>query len=184
MAAVLSMSVATANDPTARDKLMARDFDNASKQALDLLRRDAAKSRPDWMIVATAGAAKWDFQIMYLRGKNFAVARPIDGRRLHTPPQSDIVAPQGASVVVNVTSNVDIHPFVVPGLAIDKTAMPGRLQSIEIDTTKTGVFPSACSDPCDTQAKGMVFAIHVVDMDTFRLWFGAREAGAAQPTQR
>jgi heme/copper-type cytochrome/quinol oxidase subunit 2 len=187
LAEMVSVTTAVANDPAARDtihdKALERDLDNASKEALDLLQRDAAQPRADWVIVATAGAVTWDFKLFNLAGRKFPapqVVKPEPGR----PPLSDIVVPRGARVVVDVTSNGDIQPFIVPGLAIDKTAIPGRLHRIDIDTSKTGMFPSACADPCTAQATGMAFAIRVVSMTVFLDWYAAKAASAAPPTRR
>ncbi len=178
---------ASAADPDARAKANERDFDTASKEARDLLQRDAAQRRADWAIIATAGAAKWDFKVMNMVGTSFAVPKPgasVPGRLVLLPPLSDIVVPQGQRVTVDITSTSDIHAFVVPALAINKSAVPGRIERIELDTTKSGYFPSACADPCNAEAKSMEFGIHVVDLEVFRHWYANKQAETPQPAQR
>ena len=82
-----------------------------------------------------------------------------------------------------MTSNDDIHPFVVPGLGIKAEALPGRIEQVAIDTTKLGVYAAACAAPCEPQNKAMNFTVHIVDMVTFKYWLAAKYAAdAAQRT--
>jgi heme/copper-type cytochrome/quinol oxidase subunit 2 len=149
-----------------------------AEEALELLQRDAAKKRPDFIVVSTAGSLRWEFSVMSTK-KVLALANPSEYASLPLPPLEDIVLPQRASVEAYLTSNTDMHGFVVSGLGIDRTAIPGRLEQVPIDTAKLGVFPSTCADPCTVIAKAMTFTIHIVDMFTFHRWMAAKEAAAA-----
>jgi hypothetical protein len=167
-------------------KVAEKEFEKASKEALELLRRDAAKLRPDWVAVATANADRWSFTLIYTRGKGLAhpnLSKTNPAARHALPPLTDLVLPRNGSVELNVTSNDGIHALEVPGLGIKANALPGRIERIVIDTAKPGVFPSTCPEPCTAKAKGMAFAVHVVDTDTFRYWLVAREARAADLRQ-
>jgi heme/copper-type cytochrome/quinol oxidase subunit 2 len=177
---VLSAGAARGADPNKPANSVEAEFEKASKEALELLQRDAARAHADWIIVATAAAGKWQFTTVSMR-KGVALPKPDErtpGKPEHHPPLTDIVVPQGARVIVDVTSNDDIYPFVVPGLAIDRSALPGRLESVPIDTTKPGFYPSTCASPCSARAKDMMFAIHVVDIVTFKRWLVARDAAS------
>jgi heme/copper-type cytochrome/quinol oxidase subunit 2 len=172
---------AAAADPQKQSKAIEKDFEKASKESLDLLRRDAAKARPDWMVVATANAGRWDFTVLYAKGKG--LAQPSDSTRASASnalPLTDLVLPQNASVGLHVTSNDDIRPFAVPGLGIKTEALPGRMQLVAIDTAKLGTFPVNCADPCSPQAQSMAFTIHVVDIVTFHRWRIARDAASGE----
>ena len=57
---------AVAADPRER----AKAIEMQSERALDLLRRDAAKTRPDWMVTATAKTGRWDFSVVYTKDKS------------------------------------------------------------------------------------------------------------------
>jgi heme/copper-type cytochrome/quinol oxidase subunit 2 len=180
-----SVRPAAAADPQDRSKAIEKSFEKASKESLDLLRRDAAKTRPDWMVVATAHTSGWHFTVLYAKGKG--LAQPIDATKassLNALPLTDLVLPQNASVGLHVTSNDDIQPFVVPGLGIKTEALPGRMQLLPIDTTQLGAFPSNCLDSCNAMAKGAPFTIHVVDSVTFHRWRIARDAATSEPTRR
>jgi hypothetical protein len=60
---ITAVRPASAADPQERTKATEREFERASKDSLDLLHRDAAKTRPDWMVMATARANGWDFTV-------------------------------------------------------------------------------------------------------------------------
>jgi heme/copper-type cytochrome/quinol oxidase subunit 2 len=120
---------AAAADPKEQSKAIEKNLDKASKESLDLLRRDAAKARPDWMVVATARASGWDFTVLYAKGKG--LAQPSDAVKASSSnalPLTDLVLPQNASVGLHVTSHDDIQPFVVPGLNLKTEALPGRIR--------------------------------------------------------
>jgi heme/copper-type cytochrome/quinol oxidase subunit 2 len=172
---------AAAADPQEQGKAIKKDFDKASKESLDLLRRDAAKARPDWMVVATARASGWDFTVLYAKGKGHA--QPSDAVKASSSnalPLTDLVLPQNTSVGLHVTSNDDIQPFVVPGLNLKTEALPGRIQVVPIDTATMGAFPSTCTDACLAGGKGRAFTIHVVDSVTFHRWRIAKDVRAAE----
>jgi heme/copper-type cytochrome/quinol oxidase subunit 2 len=175
-----------AADPQGRDKAIEKEFEKASRDALELLRRDADKARPDWVVVATANAGRWDFTLIYTRGKGLAHPsanknNPAEGTAI--PPLTDLVLPRNGSVELNVTSNDGIQALEVPGLGITANALPGRIERALIDTTKPGVFSSTCAEPCSAQAKNSTLTIHIVDSVTFLHWKVAREA-ASTNTQK
>jgi heme/copper-type cytochrome/quinol oxidase subunit 2 len=173
---------ASAADPQDPSKAFENVLEKAAKESLDLLRREAEQEQPDWMVAAKARASGWEFSVTYGKGKG--LAQPSDAKPPPSAlPLTDLVLPQDASVVMHVTSNDDMYPFVVPALNIKTDAIPGRLQSIAIDTKTLGAFPVSCGDPCDAQAQRMVFTIHVVDIDTFHRWRMAKDAATAAPTQ-
>jgi heme/copper-type cytochrome/quinol oxidase subunit 2 len=185
---VTAVRPASAADPQERTKAIER----ASKDSLDLLRRDAAqgaaKTRPDWMVVATARANGWDFAVTYVKGKG--LAQPSDTNKFSAAnalPLTDLVLPQNASVGLYAMSNDDLRSFVVPGLNIKAEAIPGRMQLVLIDTGKLGAYPSACPSncerPCGAQATDAPFTIHVVDILTFHRWRIAREVASVKPIQ-
>ncbi len=175
--------LAAAAAPRERDKAIEMEFE----KALDLLRSDAVKARPDWMVTATAKTGRWDLSVVYTKGKSLAL--PVLNKSNSTvappvPPLTDLVVPLNASVGFYVTSSDDIRPFEVPGLGIKTDAVPGRIEQVAIDTTKPGVFPATCAAPCGPQDKAMAFAIHVVDMVTFTYWLATKHAAAAAQAKR
>jgi cytochrome c oxidase subunit II len=158
------------------------EFKRASKQSLELLRRGATLTRSDWLITATARTSKWTFEIVDVRSKHSLFEKP-DATTSATsealPPLAHLVVPQRARVEVRVISDDAIHPFIVPGLGIKSDAVPGRLATVKIDTSKIGVFLSKCGDPCSAHARVMTFAIHIVDAVTFQRWLDARQKTSA-----
>jgi heme/copper-type cytochrome/quinol oxidase subunit 2 len=183
IAAVMAMlQPATATEPDKGAAPMARALEQASKEAFELLQRQAAQPRADWLVTATAVETGWEFKIISTR-KALALANPREPAPASLPPLDALVLPHLASVEVNLTSNTDIHAFVVPGLNIDRTATPGRLERVTVSTANLGVFASKCSDPCTPQAKAMTFSIHIVDRLTFLQWMAAKEA-TTKPTQQ
>jgi heme/copper-type cytochrome/quinol oxidase subunit 2 len=181
---VTAVRPASAADPQERTKAIEREFERASKDPLDLLHRDAAKTRPDWMVMATARANGWDFAVTYVKGKG--LAQPSDTNKFsaaNAMPLTDLVLPQNASVGLYAMSNDDLRAFVVPGLNIKAEAIPGRMQLVLIDTGKLGAYPSDCENPCGAQATDAPFTIHVVDIVTFHRWRIAREVASVKPIQ-
>jgi heme/copper-type cytochrome/quinol oxidase subunit 2 len=189
LAGCLMVSVMTpspkvlAAQPETGGRAIVHENEKAHREALELLQRYAARKRPDWMVVATAGASGWEFTILSTR-KALALANPREDASAPLPPLDALVLPHRATVEANLTSNTDIHPFVVPGLGIDRTALPGRLERVAIDTAKLGVFASTCPDPCNAAAKAMSFTVHIVDFVMYLRWMDAREAASAKPTRQ
>jgi heme/copper-type cytochrome/quinol oxidase subunit 2 len=185
--AISTGDAALADEKGDRAKTVEQTFEAASKDALELLRRDAAKARPDWVVVVTASAAQWNFNLIYTRGKGLAVPSPSEGDRAQrnaVPPLTDLVLPQNASVELNITSNDGIRALDVSGLGIKADAIPGRIARASIDMTKLGVFSSTCAEPCSAQAKSGTLTIHIVDSITFRHWLVARDAASASTTRK
>jgi heme/copper-type cytochrome/quinol oxidase subunit 2 len=181
-ASIAMLPSAIATEPDKGAAAMARDLEKASKEALELLQRRAAQPRADWLVIATAVEKGWEFKIMSTR-KALALAHPRDPIPGSLPPLDALVLQHLASAEVNLTSNTDMHAFVVPGLGIDRTAIPGRLDRVAVDTAKLGVFASKCSEPCTAEAKAMTFTIHIVDGLTFYEWMAAREAAGVKSPQ-
>jgi heme/copper-type cytochrome/quinol oxidase subunit 2 len=181
---IVSCGPAAAVDPQEASKSLVSELTRESKEPLDLLRRDAGRVRPDCMVMATAGASGWDFAVIYAKDKSLAQpSKAVNSAASNALPLTDLVLLQNSSVGLHVTSNDDISPFVVPGLSLRTVAVPGRMQLVPIDTTKQGVFPSACTAPCAARNKDMTFTIHIVDIITFHRWGIARDAAIPEPKQ-
>ncbi|MEQ1649405.1 MAG: hypothetical protein ABL898_12525 [Hyphomicrobiaceae bacterium] len=181
--AVLTLTgTAIAQAPSKTDTRSMTVVDAAYQQALDLLRRDAAKTRPDWMVTATAKTGRWDFSVVYTKGKGLLLPVLNSSNSNATPPVpplTDLVLPQNASVGIYVTSSDDIRPFEVPGLGIKTDALPDRIEQVAINTAKLGVYPATCVSHCGPQEKSMTFNVHIVDMVTFKYWLATSYAASS-----
>jgi cytochrome c oxidase subunit II len=104
--------------------------------------------------------------------------RTPDGRTIETA--NEIHLPVGARVPFEVSSPDVIHSFWVPSLAGKIDAIPGRVNRIALEPTRTGVFHGVCAEFCGPSHAHMDFRVVVDEEEAFEVWL-ERQAADARP---
>jgi cytochrome c oxidase subunit 2 len=104
---------------------------------------------------------------------------PADGG---TPVVSanEIRLPVGEPVQFRLSSPDVIHSFWIPALGGKLDMIPGRVTTLTLRPTRTGVFGGACAEYCGSAHAKMRFVAVVMEPDAFDRWLAA-EAAPAQP---
>uniref|UniRef100_UPI0030DF1D80 cytochrome oxidase subunit II n=1 Tax=Ernothrips longitudinalis TaxID=3045428 RepID=UPI0030DF1D80 len=73
-----------------------------------------------------------------------------------------LIVPFGTEVQCLTTSLDVIHSFSIPDLGVKVDAIPGRLNSVNLKTTKPGVFYGQCAEICGTGHSFMPICMEAV----------------------
>jgi cytochrome c oxidase subunit 2 len=92
---------------------------------------------------------------------------------------NELRLPVGQRVEVRLGSPDVIHAFWVPSLAGKMDAIPGRVNRIALEPTRTGVFRGACAEYCGASHAQMGFLVAVTERAAFEEWLRAQ----ARPSQ-
>jgi cytochrome c oxidase subunit II len=96
---------------------------------------------------------------------------------------NDIRLPVGRRVNVRLTSTDVIHSFWIPPLAGKMDMIPGRINRLPLEPTRTGTFRGACAEYCGTSHALMNFTVVVVENDAFETWLANQARPAAPPSE-
>ena len=66
-----------------------------------------------------------------------------------------------------VTSTDVLHSWAIPSLGVKVDAVPGRLNQLLIQPTRSGIFFGQCSEICGANHTFIPIAIEVVDTKSF-----------------
>ncbi len=72
-----------------------------------------------------------------------------------------------------------IHAFWVPSLGGKIDLIPGRVNRIRLEATKTGVWRGQCAEFCGTGHAHMIFRVHVLAQPDFAAWLQQRQQPVA-----
>ena len=106
-------------------------------------------------------ARQWSWQFIYDNGIS----------------SSDLVAPLGRDVRVELNSEDVIHGFFVPAFRIKQDAVPGMKTQAWFRATQSGTYDILCSQYCGQRHSAMLARLIVVPPDQFERWY------AGQPVQ-
>lgn len=93
---------------------------------------------------------------------------------------NEIRLPVGQRVELRLTSPDVIHAFWVPSIAGKVDLIPGRMNRLALEPTRTGTFRGVCAEYCGTSHALMAFSVVVMESDAFRGWL-EQQARPAQP---
>jgi cytochrome c oxidase subunit 2 len=96
---------------------------------------------------------------------------------------NEIRLPVGAPVAFHLESPDVIHSFWIPALGGKIDMIPGRLNRLTLEPTRTGVFRGACAEYCGTSHALMNFYVVVVEKDDFAAWLAHQQQPAQPPIQ-
>ena len=93
---------------------------------------------------------------------------------------NEIHLPVGEPVEFRLDSPDVIHSFWIPSLAGKVDMIPGRVNRLVLNPTRTGVFRGVCAEYCGTSHALMAFNVVVQERADFDRWLAA-QAVPAQP---
>lgn len=95
---------------------------------------------------------------------------------------NELHLPVGRRVDVKVTSGDVIHSFWVPPIAGKMDMIPGRVNELSLQPTRTGVFRGTCAEFCGESHARMSLVVVVEEAEDFERWLQhqATDAGAAR----
>jgi cytochrome c oxidase subunit 2 len=96
-----------------------------------------------------------------------------------------VVLPVGTNVRIQIAGSDVLHSWFVPSLAVQKYAVPGRLNEVWVNIDKEGTYFGECNQICGVNHAFMPIKVHAVSKAEFAQWVEAaktkfpHEAGAA-----
>ncbi len=139
---------------------------------LSLLPKVLALPPAGGIIVAVTGE-QWWWRVRYLLPNGEAVELA-----------NELRLPVGRRVEIRLASPDVIHAFWAPSLGGKMDAIPGRINRIALEPTRTGVFRGACAEYCGASHTLMNFHVVVTDEAEFDNWLREQQqpaTGAVDP---
>jgi cytochrome c oxidase subunit II len=93
---------------------------------------------------------------------------------------NEIVVPQGAPVIFQVTSTDVIHGFNVPNMRMKVDAVPGTVTRMWFQPKETGVFEIVCAQHCGANHYKMRGTVTVLPKAEFDRWAQVTSVNAAR----
>lgn len=85
---------------------------------------------------------------------------------------NELHVPVGQPVRLTLASQDVIHSFFIPAFRVKQDVVPGRLQQMWFEATKTGEYHLFCAEYCGTLHSGMIGRVVVMEPDEFERWLG------------
>jgi cytochrome c oxidase subunit 2 len=97
----------------------------------------------------------------------------------------EMVLPIKEDVQIRVTGQDVIHSFYVPQFFYKKDAIPGRINTFQINITEAGTYGGQCAEFCGLGHANMYFTVRAVTPDEFTQWAqdALNKANATPPPQ-
>jgi len=101
-----------------------------------------------------------------------AVKPRLDGRPYLLATDAPLVVPVNKTVVVQVTSNNNLHAFAVPQFGVKIDAIPGRINQtyFKVNEGEEGTYYGQCSELCGVKHAFMPIEVKVVSQVEFDRW--------------
>jgi cytochrome c oxidase subunit 2 len=136
---------------------------------LSLLPRVLALPAEGGLVIAVTGE-QWWWRVRYMLP---------DGATVELA--NELRLPVGRRIEVRLASPDVIHAFWVPALAGKMDAIPGRINRIALEPTRTGVFRGACAEYCGASHAYMAFHVVVTEQGAFDEWLQRQTQPGAEP---
>jgi cytochrome c oxidase subunit II len=94
---------------------------------------------------------------------------------------NELRLPVGAPVRFTVTTPDVIHSFWIPSLGPKIDLIPGRVNHLVLEPTRTGEFRGVCAEYCGMAHALMAFDVVVMEAGAFDAWLASRRAPAPEP---
>jgi cytochrome c oxidase subunit II len=95
---------------------------------------------------------------------------------------NEIRLPVGERVEFSLQSPDVIHSFWIPALGGKIDMIPGRVNRLTLEPTRTGVFRGVCAEYCGTSHALMNFSVVVLEKEEFARWLAHQAEPAQEPT--
>jgi len=145
---------------------------------------------PDLIVKVTAHQWYWEYGYPSAKGLDFISAivpgdklKPGEPRLLTST--NPLVLPAGKNVRFLLTSSDVIHSFFIPGLGVQRYAIPGRTIETWVRIDKPGIYYGECNQICGVNHSRMPIDIVAVTPAQFQAWQSAAQkqsAAAATPS--
>lgn len=96
---------------------------------------------------------------------------------------NEIRLPVGEPVEFHLDSPDVIHSFWIPPLGGKVDMIPGRVNRLVLEPTRTGVFRGVCAEYCGTSHALMAFSVVVQEKSDFTRWLTRQAAPAPRPDE-
>jgi cytochrome c oxidase subunit 2 len=121
---------------------------------------------PGGLTISVSGE-QWWWRVRYL---------PPDGAPIDLA--NEIRLPVGQRIELRLESPDVIHAFWVPSLAGKIDMIPGRVNRLALEPTRTGVFRGACAEYCGASHAFMNFDVVVMEGAEFTAWLRTQQEPA------
>jgi cytochrome c oxidase subunit 2 len=136
---------------------------------LSLLPRVLALPADGGLVIAVTGE-QWWWRVRYMLP---------DGATIELA--NELRLPVGRRIEVRLASPDVVHAFWVPALAGKMDAIPGRINRIALEPTRTGIFRGTCAEYCGASHSHMAFHVVVTEPGEFDDWLQRQAQPAAAP---
>jgi cytochrome c oxidase subunit 2 len=94
---------------------------------------------------------------------------------------NEVRLPRGQRVELELTSPDVIHAFWIPSIAGKVDMIPGRVNRLVVEPTRTGTFRGVCAEFCGESHALMAFSVEVMEPAAFEEWLAQQAEGAIAP---
>jgi cytochrome c oxidase subunit 2 len=94
---------------------------------------------------------------------------------------NEVRLPRGQRVEFELTSPDVIHAFWIPSIAGKVDMIPGRVNRLVVEPTRTGSFRGVCAEFCGESHALMAFSAVVIEPAAFEEWLAQQAADAGAP---
>jgi cytochrome c oxidase subunit II len=133
---------------------------------------DLLAPAPEGSLKIAVSGEQWWWRVRYL---------PPGGEAVELA--NEIRLPVGERVEFSLQSPDVIHSFWIPALGGKIDMIPGRVNRLTLEPTRTGVFRGACAEYCGTSHALMSFSVVVQEKEDFARWLEHQAAPAQPPAQ-
>jgi cytochrome c oxidase subunit 2 len=134
--------------------------------SLPALPKVLALPAPGGLVISVTGE-QWWWRVRYLAPDGAAIELA-----------NEIRLPVGQRVELRLESLDVIHAFWVPSLAGKIDMIPGRINRLALEPTRTGRFRGVCAEYCGTSHALMHFDVLVLEQPEFTAWLRAQQEAA------
>jgi len=83
---------------------------------------------------------------------------------------NEVVLPVDTNVRIQIAGSDVMHSWFVPSLAVQKYAVPGRLNEVWVNIEKEGTYFGECNQICGVNHAFMPIKVHAVSKEAFAQW--------------
>ena len=83
---------------------------------------------------------------------------------------NEVVLPVDTNVRIQIAGGDVMHSWFVPSLAVQKYAVPGRLNEVWVNIEKEGTYFGECNQICGVNHAFMPIKVHAVSKEAFAQW--------------
>jgi cytochrome c oxidase subunit 2 len=130
----------------------------------------AVARAPDGSLQVSVVGEQWWWRVRYITSGETTVELA-----------NEVRLPVGEPVQFRLASPDVIHSFWIPSLGGKMDMIPGRITSLTLRPTTTGVFRGACAEYCGTSHALMAFSVAVMPAPEFRRWLDRQAQPAPEP---